>query len=185
MSHRTPNAPDRLLQAALREFAAHGKGGARTERIARLAGVNKQLIHYYFSTKAGLYEATVVHAAHGVAGELSRIQLVGLTAVERLRRLVQAQFDFLLRHPDHTALLLETTAEGDWAEVAIRPMAELLREGQATGFFRDDVDPETHARLALLLVLGYLAAGSVTRGWGESSIWRDRAADLLVRGCSW
>lgn len=111
--------------------------------------------------------------------------LVGLTAVERLRRLVRGQFEFLLAHPAHTAVLLGASESGDWATVAIRPIAELLRDGQATGFFRDDVDPETHARLALLLSLGYFVAKPVTSDWGSPTAWRDRAAELVVRGASW
>ncbi|MFJ9903598.1 TetR family transcriptional regulator [Streptomyces sp. NPDC101152] len=44
-----------LLDAALDEFAAHGLAGARTQDIAQRAGVNKQLINYYFGGKDGLY----------------------------------------------------------------------------------------------------------------------------------
>ena len=46
---------ERLLGAALEEFAARGPAGARVESIARAAGVNKQLITYYFGGKDGLY----------------------------------------------------------------------------------------------------------------------------------
>ena len=185
MTFRTPGAPHRLLEAAVREFAEHGPGGGRTHRIARLAGVNKQLIHYYFGTKTGLYDAALAHVADGVAGRLSQLPLVGLTAVERLRRLIVGQFDFLLRHPDHTTLLLGATAGGNWADLAIRPIADLLRDGQATGFFRDDVEAESHARLALLLTLGYFAARPVAGRWGPPGQWRDRIAELIVRSCSW
>jgi len=184
VTHRAPSAPQRLLAAALAEFAEHGRAGARTGRIATRAGVNKQLIHYYYRTKAGLYQAVVEHAAEAVAGRLARLPLVGLTAVERLRRLVRGQFDFFLQHPEHTAVLVGGTS-GEWADLAARPVTDLLREGQATGFFRDDVDPATHARLALLLTLGYFAVRPVTTTWGEPGVWRDRAADLIVRGCSW
>jgi len=45
----------RLLGAALEEFAAHGFAGARVQDIADRAGVNKQLISYYFGGKEGLY----------------------------------------------------------------------------------------------------------------------------------
>jgi AcrR family transcriptional regulator len=185
VTHRDPDAADRLLAAALTEFALHGQAGGRTERIARRAGVNKQLIHYYFRTKAGMYHAVLARAADAVAGALGRLPLVGLTAVERLRRLVRGQFDFFLSHPEHTALLVRAGAGGDWADVAIRPVAELLRDGQATGFFRDDVEPETHARLALVLTLGYFAVGPVTARWGTPTAWRDQAADLIVRGSCW
>lgn len=45
----------RLLDAGLREFADKGYAGARVQDIADRAGINKQLINYYFGGKAGLY----------------------------------------------------------------------------------------------------------------------------------
>jgi hypothetical protein len=80
-----------------------------------------------------------------------------------------------------------TTArdEGSWAELAVEPVAALLSAGQATGFFRDDIDPKSHARLALLVTLGYFALSSVSSRWGPAAGWRDRVADLIVSGCTW
>ena len=46
-----------LLTAALDVFAAKGFAGARVQDIADQAGVNKQLINYYFDGKEGLYRA--------------------------------------------------------------------------------------------------------------------------------
>src|SRR5215217_3683719 len=46
-----------LIDAALVEFAAKGREGARVSDIAARAGVNKQLISYYFGGKEGLYDA--------------------------------------------------------------------------------------------------------------------------------
>src|ERR1700732_4204579 len=44
-----------LLAAALDEFSGKGLGGSRVVDIAARAGVNKQLINYYFESKEGLY----------------------------------------------------------------------------------------------------------------------------------
>ncbi|MET1074711.1 MAG: TetR family transcriptional regulator [Umezawaea sp.] len=46
-----------LLEAAVAEFSAHGFSGARVGDIAARAGVNKQLISYYFGGKQGLFDA--------------------------------------------------------------------------------------------------------------------------------
>lgn len=64
-AHRAPSPDERLrdaersrrllLEAALDEFAAKGYSGARVTDIAARAGVNRQLISYYFGGKEGLY----------------------------------------------------------------------------------------------------------------------------------
>jgi AcrR family transcriptional regulator len=45
---------ERILEAAVAEFGAKGYAGARTAGIAARAGVNQQLISYYFDGKQGL-----------------------------------------------------------------------------------------------------------------------------------
>jgi TetR/AcrR family transcriptional regulator len=66
-ARRSPRADDRkrdpertrekILDAALVEFGEHGYAGARISAIAARAGVNQQLISYYFDGKEGLYRA--------------------------------------------------------------------------------------------------------------------------------
>lgn len=50
---------DRLLAAARSEFTAHGLEGARVDRIAAAAGVNKQRIYGHFGSKEKLFEAVI------------------------------------------------------------------------------------------------------------------------------
>lgn len=50
---------ERILAAALREFAAHGFSGARVDAIARRAGSNKRMLYHYFGDKAGLFQAAL------------------------------------------------------------------------------------------------------------------------------
>ncbi len=47
---------EKIFRAAIDEFAQHGKKGARLNAIAKTAGCNKTLIHYYFRSKKQLYE---------------------------------------------------------------------------------------------------------------------------------
>jgi len=46
----------RILEAAKAEFAVHGLAGARIERIASRAKLQKQLIYHYFSSKEALFD---------------------------------------------------------------------------------------------------------------------------------
>jgi TetR/AcrR family transcriptional regulator len=49
----------RILKAAETVFARKGFSGASTAEIARLAGVPKPNLHYYFRTKQALYESVL------------------------------------------------------------------------------------------------------------------------------
>lgn len=54
MTEERGTAAERILEAAAAEFGAKGYAGARTAGIAARAGVNQQLISYYFGGKQGL-----------------------------------------------------------------------------------------------------------------------------------
>lgn len=62
---------ERILDAALHEFAAHGYSGARVEAIASRAGLNKQLISHHFGGKRCLYDAVMTERRLRGGGELS------------------------------------------------------------------------------------------------------------------
>jgi AcrR family transcriptional regulator len=68
MPGHTTRDPDetrvRLLTAARTEFAEHGLGGARVERIASAAGVSKERIYGHFGSKEQLFIAVVAEALY-------------------------------------------------------------------------------------------------------------------------
>jgi TetR/AcrR family transcriptional regulator len=58
-THGEPSRRDRILLAAAEEFAAKGFAAVRIDQIALKSGCNKQLIYYYFESKAGLRDAVL------------------------------------------------------------------------------------------------------------------------------
>jgi TetR/AcrR family transcriptional regulator len=50
---------ERILSAALKEFAAKGFAGARVDVIARRADINKRMLYHYFGGKEGLFRAVL------------------------------------------------------------------------------------------------------------------------------
>ncbi|MBB4634421.1 TetR/AcrR family transcriptional regulator [Longimicrobium terrae] len=58
-----PDTEARILEAAHTVFLRVGTAGARMVDIARAAGVNHALLHYYFTSKEGLAEAVFLRAA--------------------------------------------------------------------------------------------------------------------------
>lgn len=182
----------RIIAAARDEFAKRGFAGARVARIARLAGVNKQLVFYYYHSKRGLFQA----ALKGGMGELeaalaASVPLSG-RPLDRLRQLLTTLYEFLDQQPDLVALLAHAERP-DGAPFAppIRRIVVLLAEGQGLGLVRDDVDPHVAAAQALVLMLGYLrlepiiAASAPPLSADEPALrdrWRRAAVDLVVNG---
>lgn len=88
---------ERLLAAALDEFAARGYAGARVGAVAARAGLNPQLILYYFGGKPGLYDAlrqrwldqeAAITRPHGSLDELTDAYLQANFDDPRLARLL-------------------------------------------------------------------------------------------------
>ena len=48
-----------ILKAAETQFAEHGFQGATMDMIAKVAGLPKANVHYYFRTKKDLYRAVI------------------------------------------------------------------------------------------------------------------------------
>ncbi len=60
----------RILQAAREEFAEHGPAGARVDRVAQRAGVNKRMIYHYFDSKDGLFRAVLAWVLEDAMAEV-------------------------------------------------------------------------------------------------------------------
>ncbi|WP_131740185.1 TetR/AcrR family transcriptional regulator [Actinomadura roseirufa] len=88
-----------LLDAARGEFAEHGIAGARVDRIAARAGVNKERIYGYFGNKEKLFDAVMKSALDELAEVAS---LPGNDPVEYVGKV----FDHYVRHPDLLRLLM-------------------------------------------------------------------------------
>jgi TetR/AcrR family transcriptional regulator len=57
---------EKIIKGALAEFAEHGYEGARVDRIAERAGVNKAMIYYHYKGKEKLYEKIIRDTAEGI-----------------------------------------------------------------------------------------------------------------------
>ena len=55
----TKNTASLILVAATEEFSQYGQAGARIDRIAKRAGVNKAMIYYHFHSKEKLYQSII------------------------------------------------------------------------------------------------------------------------------
>src|SRR5580692_403371 len=94
-AERADQTRSRILDAALAEFGSNGLAGARTERIAEAAGVNKALIYYYFQGKEDLYAAALESVAARISTTSMQVLALKCSAGERLLRFALNHFDRL------------------------------------------------------------------------------------------
>ena len=141
-----------LLDAALAEFGAKGLAGARVSEIAARAGVNKQLISYYFGGKDGLYNA-ILERWYAQEAQLSD---PGISLAELAYRYLEAGH----RQPDLQRLFIREEMEGDPATTKRDDDSEDLadlRARQARGEIAEELDPAA----VLLILQGAVVSGIV------------------------
>lgn len=88
-----------LLEAARGEFAAYGVAGARVDRIAERAGVNKERIYGHFGSKEKLFDAVITEALDDLTAQIA---LPGADPGDYVAKLT----DYYHEHPDLVRLLM-------------------------------------------------------------------------------
>ena len=186
-SRRDPNRTrETILKSARDEFAARGLSGARVDRIARHAGVNKRMIYHYFGNKDGLYLAALERVYEGLRGTERMLDLAGLEPQAAIRRLVEFNFDYSLRHPElislinnenlHRARHLRRSRKiRDLHSPLVALIGDILRRGVAMGVFRRGLDP-----VELYVTMAAVSFFYLSNSWTLSAIFgrdlRSRAA---------
>src|SRR5216684_5338827 len=94
-----------ILRAAAQEFAEHGIAGARTDAIARQAGVNKALLYYYFKDKEKLYGAVLDNAFSGMKATVFRVLDSDLPPRKKIMTYVGTYFDFIASNQVYPKLM--------------------------------------------------------------------------------
>ena len=173
-----------ILAAAEREFAEAGYAGARIDRIAAQAGVNKQLLFHYFDSKSGLFSAVLdtVFGRHdpgpAAADDPAAAMRAWLGALEVLARSNSGLVAILMASNDHPAVPADaSSAAHAWLERVHGRIAESVEEAQRRGYYRDDIDPAQVARLAIGAALG---VGAFSNGAAAGSL-----APVLQEYCAW
>jgi AcrR family transcriptional regulator len=183
--HR-PETASRILAAAEESFAAHGLAGARTERIAARAGVNKGLLYYYFGSKRNLYRAVLRQLLEQFRQTISPADSPLQAPRERLIAFVNSYFDFLASHPNFPRLVqrevMESKGELDWIlndyyRPVLRGVVGVIEAGIRQGDFRR-LDPQQASLTLMGATTSYFAAPLWARFLGQDLL---RPAALEAR----
>lgn len=88
-----------ILKAAEEVFLSKGFIMAKTVDIAKRAGVNQALLHYYFRTKENLFEKVFAQKIEHVSSIICDVLRSNIPLMEKIKVQVETQFDFLLSNP--------------------------------------------------------------------------------------
>jgi TetR/AcrR family transcriptional regulator len=183
-NHRSPRMGSRgqpeesraaILQAAAQEFAEHGIAGARTDAIAREAGVNKALLYYYFKDKETLYGAVLDHAFTGMKSSVFQVLDSDLAPREKILAYVGAYFDFIASNQIYPKLMqreMMRAREGNSVHIdrlvktyfqpIYKRVGALLHKGITDGEFRT-VDPAHFVPSMISMIVFYFSSAPVMR----------------------
>lgn len=119
---------EKLLEAALSEFAAHGFDGASTRTIAKCVGAHQPQINYHFESKEDLWKASLSHLFELLSNELAGPDIAQLSDEDMARGLadqIRRLIDFAARHPELNRIMVhESTSPGPRLEWLVENFVE-------------------------------------------------------------
>jgi TetR/AcrR family fatty acid metabolism transcriptional regulator len=178
----------RILDAAIKVFAAEGFYNAKVSQIAHEAGVADGTIYLYFKSKDDLLINLFEDRMERVNANLREAIDTESTATARLRRIVKLHLELVEQNRDMAEVIsVELRQSSKFIREYSNPkFAEFLRtiagavvEGQRTGELRTGIDPYVFAR-ALFGALDEIALAWLVKHPGsKASIELPRAAEML------
>lgn len=146
---------DRIIEAAIYEFAEHGFDSANINVIAQKAGISVGSIYKYFGSKEDLF-LTVIHTGvetlKGVLEEIMHGEEDLPRRIEKIIRAIQsysrsnAQLTKLYNEmatESHSELVWKIVSEMEGATAGM--YASMIRDAQSSGLVRGDIDPKLFA----------------------------------------
>ena len=142
----------RILDAAKKEFAKNGLGGARVDVIAEKARANKRMIYHYFESKEGLFQTVLENAYLDIRTAEQKLNLDHLDPAAALEKLVRFTWDYYLKNPEFITLvnsenlhrakhLKKSEIVKVYSRKFVSMVESILARGQAAGVFRAGIDP--------------------------------------------
>ncbi|NGM23268.1 TetR/AcrR family transcriptional regulator [Roseomonas stagni] len=151
LSARATATRQRILDAALVEFAEKGLAGSRVDEIAARAGANKRMLYAHFGSKEELWLVVLEGAYAAKREEERQLDVASLPPAEAMTRLVAFNLRYTSRHPEFVALLNQENLHraaylrrSEDVPALYSPMLEALKavleRGAREGVFRAGVD---------------------------------------------
>jgi TetR/AcrR family transcriptional regulator len=95
MVKKDKSTEEKIINAALDEFAELGYAGARVDSIAERGSVNKAMIYYYYKSKEKLYERILTDIATEIYGQIKEASADGNEPIEQFYSIIGRYVDLL------------------------------------------------------------------------------------------
>ena len=169
---RPSNKRAKILRAAEKEFAQKGYAGARVDKIAKAAKLDKATLYYYFRTKQDIYNAVLMDVTQTFTDLSSKGFEQDIDPGEELAALVDVLVDFLNEHKSFALILRREFSEPGSSRRsviyrALPPLIQQVRDYVYQDMGKGEmrmVDPE-HALYSIFEILfGYFTLNSEAAG---------------------
>jgi len=185
-----------IIEAALEVFAEKGYAVAKIAEIAQTAGVGKGTIYEYFRSKEDLFFAVFQwYVDEMVKGYMVAVSDHGGTPLDRLNMLFNSIFNSAYQHIDSFSIFFEFwAAAGNPAmrdrfrsamlsmyDTFRRVITDLIKEGKASGIFREDTNELSIAAGLVGAMDGLMLQGWMDRTFDARTVSVD-FFDSLTRG---
>ncbi|MDE7346987.1 MAG: TetR/AcrR family transcriptional regulator [Muribaculaceae bacterium] len=181
-----------ILIAAEKEFLAKGFAGARTTSIAEAAGVTHAMLHYYFRTKAKLFDRVLGEKIRLLKESLfTSFDYADASLEEIIRNIVERHLEFIAANPELPRFLIEEIYSDPersnvflqqierYAPVILQAMQQKINDEAAEGKCRIVDARMLMLDIASLNIFSYIAAPIVRVALGDLTA--DAKAFLAMR----
>jgi AcrR family transcriptional regulator len=143
----------KILTSAIALFSKNGFDATTADDIAKESGVNKALIYYYFTNKAGLYATVMSSLFDAIYEEVSESKKCCNSVTEELHAFVETYANYAQKHPYLPALLLRELSDSgahlpEMMFASMRRLfvllSDILHRGEEEGVFKKSIPMVLH-----------------------------------------
>jgi TetR/AcrR family transcriptional regulator len=170
---------DQLLREAIRVFGTNGYDGTTLDEIAEAAGVRKQTLLYYFSSKEELFDACVEELSSFLVAKLELVLEEREQGWDRVESVLRSLMRLADDWPELPNFVREAARRGPHVVQQVADELEPLRKrailflerGMEQGQFRTQ-DPRMLLFTLYTAIVGSLTEAGVLRAMGGGSVRR-------------
>ena len=135
-----------ILTAARKVFTHKGYAAARMEDIAKEAGINRALLHYYFRSKDRMFDLVFEERIREFFSGLAGIVLGKLPLMDKIKAIVNHDIDMISAQPDLPIFIMQELTQNPERMISLAQDAG-MNPGMAMKSFEKQVKEAADKKL--------------------------------------